>query len=457
MIKFTKDFNSCKTVSCKNFGIPNSETYIQKSERLGYLSTECTLCGSNPPWINNHLIKEVLAEKQEAQFGQKIIGCQKCRPYFFMPLAPKAKRHGFTSAGTQRKKCNQCASVFTLPEYKNREALKAVLVSVLSKGELSKDTLTSSIKESGLSSRLYYFYLNKLALIFSNFSRLQEQPVITRKYMGMHSEGRVISLNHQRGLYNLFTAEVESGYILLQTNNLTHQEIGKDFIYNETESTVATNIASNDLEAILLARYHSNLKRNHFEQLIMGKLKPIANCTAIYPDKVAYLHFQLLTYFTNNIEQYDHYIEHESTLRSAALISSLADINNKKADIYFLLPFENSNESLTGKRFGWWNDIWFSQEKGAICPITSKSNEMPNLNTIKCDAIEDFYRFLNKQLNKNSNSMQVLDNLSEIYRVIYNYCEPQKEKTSAMLLGISDRIYQPEQLLDEALERLQAD
>ena len=84
MLKFTKDYNCCKTVSCENFAIAGSDSYIQQSERLGYLSTECKLCGSNAPWINNELVEKVLDEKLNQQFAQKVVGCKKCSPYFFI-------------------------------------------------------------------------------------------------------------------------------------------------------------------------------------------------------------------------------------------------------------------------------------------------------------------------------------------------------------------------------------
>jgi hypothetical protein len=449
MLKFTKDFNCCKTVSCKNFGVSGSDSYIQKSERLGYLSTECKLCGSNPPWINNELVKQVLDEKLKKKFAQKIIGCKKCSPYFLITQTPKSKRHGFTSAGTQRKKCCQCGTVFTLPDFKNSTALKLVLASLLSRKEIK-----TAIKESGLSARLYYFYLDKLALLFSNFSRLNENKLLSREYLGMHSEGRLLELRHQRGVYSIFSAEIDSGYILLQTHNLTQHLFDDEFIYHEKENTLPINIPSFDLEEVLLARYQKNLKRNHFEQLLVGDLKPIAKCNAIYPDKVAYIHFQLLKAFTSKVGTYDHFIEHESTLRSAALMSSYVSIKNARANVYFFLPFIGGDESLDGKRLGWWNDIWFSNQAGAFCPITCKLKSHPTFTLNKGNGVEDFYQYLSKSINKNTNSMQVIDNISEIYRVIYNYCTPLKGQTAAYLLGLSTEAYQPEQLFDEALKQI---
>lgn len=447
MLKFRKDFNCCKTVPCDNFGISDSDSYIHKSERLGYLSVECTLCGSNPPWINNDLVQQVLAEKLAKQFAHKLSGCKKCSGQFFVSDNPPAKLHGFTSAGTQRKKCSQCAHIFTQSEVKNVDALQGVLASL----SLGQD-IKSAIKSTGLAPRLYYFYLHKLALILSNFSRHNEEQALQRDYLGIHSEGRLIDLTHMRGFYTLFSAEIDSGYILLHNNNLTKLSFSDAFIYKEKVNTTVNNIDSDNLELVLLGRYQSNLKRNHFEQLILGDIKPIVKCNAIYPDKVAYIHFQLLKYITHNAQKYDHYIEHESILRSGALMSSLEDIERGDADVYYFLPFDSADSELTGKRLGWWGDIWFSNKVGAFSSVTRKLKAQPTFTLQKGQAIERFYQYLNGQLNKSVNSMQVIDDLSEIYRVLYNYCENDVDQSPATLLGISTKTYQPQQLLEAAIK-----
>ena len=449
MIKFRKNFNCCKSVACENFGVSESDTYIHKSERLGYLSVECTLCGSNPPWINNDLVAKVLEEKLEKQFAQKVIGCKKCTPYFFINDYPPSKLHGFTSAGTQRKKCSQCSAIFTQPDFKNVDAIKNVLASVVAKKEIK-----TAIKESGLPARLYYFYLNKLALIFSHFSRSNEQRALQCAYLGLHSEGRLIELTHMRGFYSLFTAEIDSGYIFLQTNNLTKHSFSDAFIYKETMNTTVTNIDSDNLELVLLDRYQSNLKRNHFEQLIIGNIKPIVKCNAIYPDKVAYIHFQLLKFITHQAQSYEHFIEHETILRSGSIMSSLDDIKTGVANIYYFLPFASEDTKLTGKKLGWWGDIWFSNKMGAFSSITSKLKANPTVKLRDGTGIERFYQYLNRHLNKNVNSMQVIEDLSEVYRVLYNYCDSEQLPAPACILGLTESSYQPEQLLEVAINTL---
>lgn len=450
MVTFRKDFNCCKTVTCKNFGVVGSEDYIYKSERLGYWSTECKACGSNPPWIKNALVNNVLKEKLEFQFGRKLTGCPKCYKFFFITERTDAKRHGFTPAGTQRKKCSQCHCIFTLPNFKNIDALKLVLAAVIANRESRE-----SIKSTGLSARLYYFYLDKLTLIFSNFSRLNEETVMKRKQLAMHTEGRVLHLEHHRGLYTLITSEVESGYILLQTNNLTKENISDYYIYDERDNTLISTIDSSNIENALIDRYQQNMKRNHFEQLLVGELKQISKCNLIYPDKLAYVHFQLLNVFVEKVEKYDHYIEHESCLRAAALMAAYPEIKKGSAGVYFFFPFPNDGELLQGKKIGWWKDRWFSNELGAYCPVTLETKDKIDFKRPLGNSIELFYGYLDKHMHKGVNSMKVIDNLSEIHRVIFNYCELKNGKSRANDFAVSNKVYTPESLLDDALKMIQ--
>ncbi|AGH82127.1 hypothetical protein PCNPT3_10955 [Psychromonas sp. CNPT3] len=454
LINFRKNFNCCKTVGCANFGKTENVDYIQQSERLGYVSTGCELCGSHAPWINNELVNKVLKEKTLFHFGRKLTGCPKCHPYFFLTEPSPAKLHGFTSAGTQRKKCSQCNTVFSLQNYKKIAVLKRVLNSVLK----HHDTKTA-IKETQLSARLYYFYLDKLARILGNFSRIREQLNIQDKHLVIHSEGRSFKLEHHRGVYTLLSAEGDSGYILLQTNNMTQDHFDACFIYNETKDTMIKSIYSDNIENVLIDRYQQNLQRNHFEQLIIGDLRPITKCSLIYPDKVAYIHFQLLKGFTQKVESYTHIIEHESTLRAGALMACDADIRQKKAEVYFFVEYPKkaaTHWALAGKGLGWWKDTWHSNELGAYSPITPALTKPSHLALLQSQSIERFYDYLEANMNKKINSMSVIDNVFEIHRVIYNYCELHHAKSAAFSFSLATKNYSAEELLDEALQVVMA-
>ena len=391
-------------------------------------------------------------EKFEYQFGRKLTGCPKCYKYFFITERTDSKLNGFTSAGTQRKKCSQCHSIFTLQNFKNINALKLVLSTIVSHKDMRE-----SIKSTGLSARLYYFYLNKLALILSNFSRLNEENVMERKYLAMHTQGKVLHLDHNRGLYILITAEVDSGYILLQNNNLTSQDLNNKDIYCSLENTVIAVPNVDNIENALINRYQQNMKRKHFEQLLVGELKPITKCNLIYPDKLAYIHFQLLNAFTGKADKYAHYIEHESSLRAATLMASYADIKKSNAEIYYFFPFTKVSEKLQGKDIGWWKDKWFSNEQGAYSPITYKvKNRAADVKLPESDSVDLFYSYLNQHMNKGVNSINVIDNLSEIHRVIFNYCDLKNKTTRANSFGVTDKIYTSESLLDDALKMIMA-
>jgi len=451
MVEFRQNFNCCKTVGCKNFGVIDSPDYIYKSRRLGYLSIECKACGSNPPWINNRLVNDLLQEKLELQFGRKLTGCPDCYNYFFLSEKTTENLYGFTSAGSQRKRCSQCNAIFTLQKYKNISALKSLLATITSQQEMRE-----ALKSTGLSARLYYFYLNKLALILSNFSRLHEEKVIAKKQLAMHTEGRVLHFEHKRGVYTLITSEADSGYILLQNNNLTKQNLAANDIYRAVENSRISVQNLSNIENALIERYQQHMKRKHFEQLLVGELKPITKCHLIYPDKLAYIHFQLLNAFTLKAHKYIHYIEHESCLRAAALMASYSQIQKSNAQVYFFVPCTKTDERLQGKEIGWWKDRWFTNELGAYCHITSSIAGSDDFKLRASDSVELFYTYLDRQMNKGVNSISVIDNLSEIHRVIFNYCDLINSQTRANLFAVSGKVYTPESLLDDALAMIMA-
>ena len=446
MFTFTRDFNCCKTVHCKNFAVADSADYIQQSRQLGYLSIACKLCGSYPPWVDNVLIEQLLKEKLEVHFARKLTDCPACAPYFFFTESPKAILHGYTSAGRQRKRCSVCQRVFTQPYFKNRHALRLVLSSIIANQEIKE-----SIKATGLSARLYYFYLEKLAQLFAGFSRLNEEKVMRRHYLALYTHGKVLHLAHKRGFYTLLSTEVDSGYIVLQTNNLTKIVLTEDDIYQSKKNTIISVDNEDYLETRLIKRYEQNLNRKHFEQLLVGELTPLTKCLLISPDKLAYAHFQLLTAFTATASSYTHYIEHESCLRAAALMASSVDIKKSAAEVYYFLAHPKTGNDLQGKKIGWWGDKWFSNDFGAYCPIAANVKFKNDLKLKNAASIDLFYAYLDKKMYKGINSLGVIDHLSEIHRVIFNYCDLTNNTSRATLLGLSDTIYTPQTLLDSAL------
>ncbi|WP_028862392.1 hypothetical protein [Psychromonas aquimarina] len=451
MFKFANNFNCCKAVHCRNFGVLNSQDYIHKSTRLGYLSTACKSCGSNPPWVNNELVANIIKEKLEIHFSAKLNHCPKCSSYFFFEKDTRLHKYGFTSSGRQRQQCAACGSVFTKANFKKNKQLQAVLSTIVNKQETRE-----AIKTTGLSPKSYYFYLHQLSLILANFSRINEEKIIERKYLGLHSEGKVLSLKHKRGVYSLISSEINSGYILLQSHNLTRTKLHTEDNYQAHSSTI---VVSHDLEStenMLVDRYTQNMKRKHFEQLLVGELKALTKCSLIYPDKLAYVHFQLLNAFTRKSQKYDHFIEHESTLRAGALMASLKEIKKANANVYFFVPLAKAGEHINGKKIGWWNDRWYSNEFAAYCPVTSAGKKDTAVPLKETNDVERFYSYLDRNINKGINSFNVINEVFEIQRVLFNYGELTEQQSRANRIGITDKIYTPESLLDEALHSINA-
>lgn len=446
MFDIRKDFNCCKTISCKNFGVNGSEDYVYKSRRLGYLSVECKACGSNPPWINNELIENIQKEKLTFHFARKITHCKHCYQYFFFNEKNTAKLHGFTGAGTQRLKCNNCHRIYSLGRHKNIDAIRQVLQTIIDNLDINV-----AIRKTGLSARLYYFYLEKLSLLFTNYSRLKEQDVMERKYIALQTEGKVLHLHHKRGFYTLLSAEAESGYVLLQTNNLTKQKLLERDVYNTCENTIIKDTHANNVENEIKQHYQQTLYRKHFEKLLIGEIKAINHCNLLYPNKLVYVHFSLLRAFIQKAQRYSHYIELESSIRAAAVMSAYPEIKTGKADVYYYLPFLNNQEVLNNKKIGWWGDRWFSFELGAYSSITNNSkNDIPfHLNDT--DHLNRYYTYLEQNLNKSLNSFNTIANFSEIHRVLFNFCQAHRDKTPAMSFGLIESALTATELLNEAI------
>ncbi|WP_245542704.1 hypothetical protein [Psychromonas ossibalaenae] len=338
-----------------------------------------------------------------------------------------------------------------MANFKKIKQLQAVLSTIVNKQETRE-----AITITGLSPKSYYFYLQQLSLIFANFSRLNEEKIIERKYLGLHSEGKVLSLMHKRGVYTLISSEINSGYVLLQSHNLTRTKLHAEDTYQAHSNTIVVNHETDSIENMLVNRYTQNMKRKHFEQLLVGELKALSKCSLIYPDKLAYIHFQLLNAFTQKAQKYDHFIEHESTLRAGALMASLKEIKKNNADVYFFVPLDKAKEHINGKKIGWWNDRWYSNEFAAYCPVTSAVKEQGAVPLKKTTDVDRFYTYLDTHINKGINSFNVINELFEIQRVLFNYCELTENQSRANKIGITDKSYTPQSLLDEVLHSINA-
>lgn len=268
----------------------------------------------------------------------------------------------------------------------------------------------------------------------------------------MQTEGRIIHLHHQRGFYTLLTSEAHSGYILLQSTNLTQQQLPIQDIYNSTEDTIIKDAPTNNIQDKLTYHYQQTLQRKHFERLLIGELKPIKHCNLIYPNKLSYVHFSLLRAFVKKSQQYRHYIELESSIRAAALMSAYPEIKEHKADIYYYLAFSNTQETLNNKKIGWWNDRWFSFKLGAYSPITKILSNGPSFELNNIDNLNRYYIYLEKHLNKGLNSFNTIANFSEIHRVLFNFCQEYKGKSTATAFNLSQCTLDPMALLDEAIQ-----
>jgi len=65
--------------------------------------------------------------------------------------------------------------------------------------------------------------------------------------------------------------------------------------------------------------------------------------------------------------------------------------------------------------------------------------------------LNHYYGYLDTHLNKSLNSFNTITNLSEIHRVLFNFCHLKNDKTTAMKFGLAEYAYNGMELLSEAM------
>ena len=150
-------------------------------------------------------------------------------------------------------------------------------------------------------------------------------------------------------------------------------------------------------------------------------------------------------------QRYSHYIELESSIRAAAVMSAYPEIKTGTADVYYYLPFLNNQETLNNKKIGWWSDRWFSFELGAYSSITNNSTNDAPFRLNDTEHLTRYYNYLEQNLNKSLNSFNTVTNFSEIHRVLFNFCQVHKNNTAAMSFGLIETPLTATELLNEAI------
>jgi len=452
---FRQEFNCCKNCRCPNFGFTESSDYLAKSQQLGYPALHCKACGSYPPLVDSHSVNLVVAERAQQHLSKAPCGCSQCEPGFFLGPTVGVKRYGKTGANSQRYQCRQCQSVFTQPHIKNTEQL-CQLFNFLSQGHNPQQIM----QQLSIAPKIYYQLLQRLYHCLRFYSRLQEQRALPHDFIALHTESKVHEFSEQKRIWALCSNEVQSGYVLLHTHNQTQVELSQAVYYQQRPSTTLPALQDNPIVEALKRRYQLTLNRYHFEDLHYGPTSHLRGTHIIQPSVCAYAHFQLLSGFTHGAERFHHYIEHESSIRGAALMSCVEAIRHKQAEVYYIYhhPRTETDMGEGGNKVGWWNDRWYPADFGAYCSITSAQASATPVNLPRPMACQAFFEHLEQSMSKQLKSASSVNALFEINRALFNYVlSDEQGQTPAMRLGCSDKPLSGSQLVSAAVAAVNAD
>ncbi|GDY27098.1 hypothetical protein AHAT_29880 [Agarivorans sp. Toyoura001] len=454
-VTFRQQFNCCKNCRCPNFGLTESSDYLAESHQLGYPALHCKACGSYPPLVDSHSVNLIVEERAKLHLSKAPCGCNHCEPGFFLGPTAGVKRYGKTGANSQRYQCRQCQSVFTQVHVKGTDQL-CRLFNFLSLGHSPQKIM----QQLSIAPKIYYQLLQRLFHCLRFYSRQQETAVLTRKFIAIHTESNVHEFSEQKRVWALCSSEAESGYVLLHTHNQTQLQLNNSVYYQQQASTMLPSLSDSPIVDALKRRYQLTLNRYHFEDLHYGPTSHLRGTQIIQPSVCAYAHFQLLFGFTQQSDSCHHYIEHESSIRGAALMSCVDEIKHKTAEVYYIYrhPRTQSDMGSAGNKVGWWNDRWFPADFGAFCGITSGQQVPAPIELPRPLACHLFFEHLEQNMSKQLKSASSVDALFEINRALFNYviCDDNGQ-TPSMRLGCSDSPLSGTALVTAAVAAVNAD
>ncbi|BEU02024.1 hypothetical protein OAG1_08240 [Agarivorans sp. OAG1] len=452
---YRQRFNCCKNCRCPNFGLTESSDYLAESHQLGYPALHCKACGSYPPLVDSHSVNLIVEERTKLHLSKAPCGCSNCEPGFFLGPTTGVKRYGKTGANSQRYQCRKCQSVFTQVHVKGSEQL-CRLFNSLSLGHSPQKIM----QQLSIAPKIYYQLLQRLFHCLRFYSRQQEVMALKRQFLAIHTESNVHEFSEQKRVWALCSSEAQSGYVLLHTHNQTQLQLNDSVYYQQQASTRLPALQDSPIVEALKRRYQLTLNRYHFEDLHYGPTSHLRGTQIIQPAICAYAHFQLLSGFTHQVKHFHHYIEHESSIRGAALMSCVEQIREKSADVYYIYqhPRTQSDMGAAGNKVGWWNDRWYPAPFGAFCGISSGQQVPAPIDLPRPQACQSFFEHLEQNMSKQLKSASSVDALFEINRALFNYViTDQNGETPAMRLGASEQPLSGTTLVSAAVAAVNAD
>lgn len=431
------EFNGCKSFNCINLTNPDLSIY-KRSNQLGFDSYQCLECGAFTPILDNNPILELYDQLTKSKQAIQTPYCPNCNK------VTHTQAYGTTKLGSQRRKCCQCARIFSLLNPATLSLKLQPILDALSNGE-TPSTLGHHLE---LNSKVFYARLTQLSQLLEHVTSLlvtdifqSENPLI------LHTKTNTVLLRsgstRKSGLkcWGLSTVECQFGFQLLNNDNLLlgNHDNKDQYLLNNVESTEKKG---NSTFSAVEMTYNKIFSRHKFDDIAYAYQAETKTKEGVIlrPVYAAHAHYLLLDSLIPTNKKFQLLLEHESFLRGASITNFEKRVKKNQCDLYYLYTSPSTSDyssKIYRKSIGWWNETWesFTQHYQAnhwditMCNLTN--GQVPNFNSIHIDWHTDFERCFSQwlpPLQQRMLSHKIYMQWHQIFTYLYNviYCENRK-------------------------------
>lgn len=419
-------FNGCKSFGCINLANPTVTLY-RKTDQLGFDSYQCPECGSFTPILDDFAINQFIEHTLKFKQNTDLPSCPNCG------LASNSRAFGKTSAGTSRRQCQQCHSVYALF---NTDKLEKQLQPLLDL--LLNNTPTSDVyPKTNWSSKVYYQRLSKLSSLLGLANRtfltnyLNSKEKLTLITQSSTAQVRSGKQKNSLKIWQLRTMDAKYGYQIFQNDNVILGEAPSASLY--VLDSVEEQFTGDQLFKHVQWTYNKIFSRSQFDNLGYAKQNETQTNegSLLRPVVAAHTHFQILSSMLTEYIPTDLLLEHESFLRGSSIVAFSEQVKKGDVNLYYLYRYPSNNRNKDHqKNIGWWNETWFKHTQLGnkpffdivLCPLTKGHQDC--VNQLTSDWAKEFDQYLSHKLPKtyiSTISYKIYREWLEIFTYLYNF------------------------------------
>lgn len=351
--------NTCKTIGCPSFGVSDSKSY----RFLDNDEVFCVECGYSFYLLDEFSFNNYIINSNVAVY-KRLGYCGNCGS------KGSLTNYGYSLSKKQRKKCNNCGSVFSIPsKFQVMSPMELDIKEIIHNG----DSLVDYKKDYNVSSKVLGRYIKKI-----NASSCLNYYEHNNHYLDIYTEVIKIKYNSSNNLlYVIFSCCLVTGKLIhLTTNYSPESELGNELKY---DGYGALNKKTISIEEDITFKEDEISSREKFFEINYGEssLKRNESGMIVKPVYSSYQHFEILRRKLPSSKIINHFIEHESFIYASCLSSFYSEVITNDCNIFYVKKrLGNSFEkSYLFHLDNYWKDSWrvFTTEKldYALCGLTS--------------------------------------------------------------------------------------